>query len=172
MEEINVIGGARIGIVNATWPFARLAVSPVQLKLTCVLDCYEFLPKDVVSLRPYGALPFFYSGIRILHARRDYPSKIIFWCPSNPETLISEIRDAGFLPTAPAGSEIRWRGIPLRWSAIILFILNLERTVPSQCQIAAWFHEPCRPIHTRPATLRILGLLGDQTVARTSGNDS
>jgi hypothetical protein len=123
MEEINIRGGARIGIINATWPLARLVVSPARLTLTCVLDSYEFLPKDIVSFKPYGAIPFFCSGIRISHARQDYPSKMIFWCLGNPETRISEIRAAGFVPTAPASSEIRWRGIPLRWPAIIVFIL-------------------------------------------------
>ena len=95
----------------------------MRLRVTCVLDTYDFLPSDVVSLERYGALPLFYSGVRIAHARPDYPSKIIFWCPGNPEVLISGIREAGFLPTAPASSAIQRRGIPLRWSAIILFIL-------------------------------------------------
>jgi hypothetical protein len=123
MGEISVRGGARIGIVNATRPFAKPVVSPMGLRLTCVLDTYDFLPKDVVSLKPYAGLPLFYSGIRITHARSDYSSKMILWCPGNPEKLIRSIRDTGFLPSAPASSEIRWRGIPLRWSPIVLFIL-------------------------------------------------
>lgn len=123
MREIAVTGGARIGIVNAAWPFAKLFASLARLKLTCLLDTYEFEPCDVVSLERYGSIPLFSIGIRLLHARPDYPSKIIFWCIGNPEELISRIREIGFLPTAPASSQIRWRGIPFRWGAILFFIL-------------------------------------------------
>jgi hypothetical protein len=58
-----------------------------------------------------------------VHARADYPSKIIFWCFGNPEELINRIREAGFLPSAPASSEIRWRGIPFRWASVLFFIV-------------------------------------------------
>jgi hypothetical protein len=123
MGEITVTGGARIGIVNATWPLAKLSASPVLLRLICLMDTYDFESRDVVSLERYGSIPFFRNGVRILHGRADYPSKIIFWCFGNPEELIIRIREAGFLPTAPASSEIRWRGIPFRWAAILFFIV-------------------------------------------------
>jgi hypothetical protein len=87
-----------------------------------VIDTYDFLPSDVVSLERYGPIPFFSSGVRITHARSDYPSKIIFWY-GNPETLIEQIRGVGFSPTAPTSCETKWRGFPVRWTALLLFIL-------------------------------------------------
>lgn len=123
MEEISITGGARIGWVNATWPLARLVASATRLRLISVLGTYDFLPRDVVSLERYGSIPFFASGVRIAHAHSDYPSKIIFWYLGNPETLIEQIRGVGFLPAAPPSSETKWRGIPVRWTAILLFIL-------------------------------------------------
>ena len=123
MEVIDVRGGARIGWVNATWPLAKLVASATQLRLTSVIDSYDFLPSDVVSLERYGSIPFFSSGVRIAHARSDYPSKIIFWYLGNPETLIEQIRRVGFSPTAPASSETKWRGLPVRWTALLVFIL-------------------------------------------------
>jgi hypothetical protein len=121
--EITITGGARIGIVNATWPFAKLSASPIRLRLACLLDSYDFEPRDVVALERYGAIPLFYNGIRVLHARPDYPSKIIFWCFGNPDELINRIRETGFMPTAPASSQVRWRGIPFRWVAVLTFIV-------------------------------------------------
>ena len=172
MGEISIRGGARIGIVNATWPFAKLLVSPMRLSLTCVLDTYDFLPSNVVSLERYGALPLFYSGVRIAHARPDYPSKIIFWCPGNPEVLISGIREAGFLPTAPASSVIQRRGIPLRWSAIILFILIWNGLFLLNDKLQHGSTNRAGPFMLAPLLFAFLVCWGGQKVARTSANDS
>jgi len=119
----SVTGGARIGWVNATWPLARLVVSSALLRLSAIQGTYDFLPSQVVSLERYGRIPLFSSGIRIVHARLDYPHKIIFWYLGNSERLIEKIHQAGFLPTAPAAAEVKWRGIPVRWTAILVFIL-------------------------------------------------
>lgn len=89
-----------------------------------MLDSYDFESRDVVALERYGSIPLFYNGIRAVHARPDYPSKIIFWCFGSPDELINRIREAGFLPTAAAGSEIRWRGIPFRWASIFILVWN------------------------------------------------
>ena len=124
MEAVfSTTGGARIGLVNATWPFARLAVSPSLLRLSSLLGVYDFSPSEVVSLQPYGSIPLFSRGIRITHARAEYPAKIIFWYLGNPESVLRRISDAGFLPSAPASAEIRWRGMPIRWTALVLFVL-------------------------------------------------
>src|SRR5437764_14118003 len=41
-------GGARIGLMNATWPFAQLKVTPAQLVLRVVfLGTYIFKPEQV-----------------------------------------------------------------------------------------------------------------------------
>lgn len=123
MREIRVTGGARIGIVNATWPLAKLVASRTGLRLASVIDTYEFRPSDVVSLERYGSIPLFYNGIRIAHSRADYPAKVIFWCFGNPNDLIAKIRETGFLPSAPASSQIQSRGIAFRWAFVLFFIL-------------------------------------------------
>lgn len=78
----------------------------------------------MVSLEavPLFTPPFFSSGVRIVHSRSDYPTKIMFLC-FNPESLIKRILRAGFAPTAPPAARVRWRGVPIRWSALIVLIL-------------------------------------------------
>src|SRR5260370_17192689 len=122
MELISVRGGARIGWANATWPLAKLVAVGGEIGVISVRDTWDFTASDVVFLERYGPIFPFASGVRIVHARSDYPSKIIFW-HSNPETLIEQIRGVGFSPTAPASSETKWRGFPVRWTALLLFIL-------------------------------------------------
>jgi hypothetical protein len=121
--EMSTIGGARIGWVNATWPLAKLTASAARLRISGVIGTYEFRSSEVVSLERFGSIPLFSSGVRIIHSRPDYPYKIVFWCLGSPEVLIEEIRQAGFFPTAPASSEAKWHGIPLRWSAILFLLV-------------------------------------------------
>ncbi|MGA2134245.1 MAG: hypothetical protein ABSH50_18275 [Bryobacteraceae bacterium] len=52
MNEVRVMGGARLGWLNATHPFARLVVSAARLRLHGLLGSYEFMPGEIVALEP------------------------------------------------------------------------------------------------------------------------
>lgn len=120
-QDFAVIGGSQIGWVNASWPFAKLAVSKEKLTLSC-LGTYTFQPDQIAALEPHGAIPFFGRGVRIVHVRADYPAKMIFWCPGSPEKLIARIRGAGFSPTGTVAAMPPRNGIPVRWTAILVII--------------------------------------------------
>jgi hypothetical protein len=122
LKMISATGGARIGWANATWPFAKLVASACGLRLSGLLGTYDFQPGDVISLERYGSIPLFSSGIRIVHVRPDYPSKIVFWC-RGPNALIEQIRNIGFSPSAPRIPESLRRGFPVRWTFILFFLL-------------------------------------------------
>jgi hypothetical protein len=88
-----------------------------------------------------------------VHARRDYPKKIIFWYLGKPEELIDNIRQAGFLPGAPASSEVQWQGIPLRWTAILFIFLTWN----GMFYVGDFFS---RHFRTSPGLIALLPLIG------------
>jgi hypothetical protein len=116
-------GGARIGWMNATWPFARLTASAHQLSLSGLLiGTYAFSSTEVADLKPYGSLPLFGRGVQIIHTRDDYPAKMIFWCLA-PERLIRNIQALGFRPQAPMAAVPKKDGIPFRWSVLVAMLV-------------------------------------------------
>jgi len=125
MQKLTVTGGARIGWVNASWPLAKLSVSKDNLSITALmLGAYSFAPTEVVALEAYQPLPIIGRGIRVVHSRSDYPETIIFWCLSNPTTLLHDIEAAGFIArTSPTGQpQRRGRGFPVRWVAVVAIV--------------------------------------------------
>lgn len=91
-------GGARIGIRNFTWPFARLTLSDdcVVLKVM-FLGTYSFSPDQVIQVDSFGSIPFIGKGVRIHHRHTGYPEKIVFRrLTANPIDLVEMIRSRGF----------------------------------------------------------------------------
>jgi len=120
--DVRAVGGSQIGWVSASWPFAKLVVSKHHLTLSC-LGTYVFEPQQIAALEPHGFIPFFARGVRIIHSRADYPTKMIFWCLGRPERLISRIQDVGFLPKGSLAAMPPREGVPFRWGALITAIL-------------------------------------------------
>lgn len=121
--EIKLMGGARVGWINASWPFASLNVTPSKIALNSLLGKYEFRPEDVTSFEATGTLPLIGRGIKINHNNTDYPEKMIFWTTKKPENLIDDIRTLGFSPRGTQSAAMRDRGFPIRWQAIIIFVV-------------------------------------------------
>lgn len=86
-------GGARLGIFNATWPFATLALDPKHLRLTVLGTIYEFPKDEVQALEYYRG--WFSTGVRIIRGTAANPSHIVFWSFRAREVL-SAAETAGF----------------------------------------------------------------------------
>lgn len=98
MNELKLTGGARIGMANATWPFATLKVSNDKLELNAtIVGNLVFQPSNIESIEPYTQIPIIGQGIRINHNVDTYKEKVIFWTFKNPETVINQIKQTGFL---------------------------------------------------------------------------
>ena len=131
--QLKFKGGARIGWVNATWPFASLYVTSKKIILKTIMGRYEFNPDQIASLEKYSTIPFFSNGIRINHTVAKYSPKIVFWCFDDPQRIIDQISEIGFLPSTQIIDIPKRQGIPVRWQAIVfglvlwnfLFIMDM-----------------------------------------------
>lgn len=96
MTEVKFTGGARIGMANATWPFASLKVTKDRLDLNAtIVGNLVFRPADIISIEPYsGGMS---SGLKINHRVPKYKDKVIFWTFKNPNEIIRQIQQTGFL---------------------------------------------------------------------------
>jgi hypothetical protein len=93
MSTKSFIGGARIGEMKATIPFARLLISNGKLALHCFRK-FDLTPKEVIC-EPVGRIPLLSSGIQFHHIRAEYPWPIIFWCIRR-NLILECLRKAGF----------------------------------------------------------------------------
>lgn len=127
-SQIKVIGGARIGSANATWPFVTLTVTKNRLDLNATLiGNYSFAPDDILSIVPCSEL--FGGGLRINHKVSSYKQNVIFWT-SNAQQLLKQIQDLGFLDYDPnhVDPEIKKQisirqkqgGLAFKWPFLIL----------------------------------------------------
>lgn len=113
-------GGARIGWVNATWPFAQLSATDGKLTISAtLLGTYDFTPDQVTAIERYTLIPLLGWGIRIRHRRSEYPERIIFWCLGSPGNILHGISSAGFLAIGSTENTIRPQGIAIRWPVAI-----------------------------------------------------
>jgi hypothetical protein len=70
-------GGAAVGLLNVTWPFARLSGGPDALRLSCFRKDYVF---DRSNIRSLGKIRGLFSvGLLIEHTVPTYPKTVIFW---------------------------------------------------------------------------------------------
>lgn len=97
MDKVSLTGGARIGMANATWPFATLDVTKDRLELNAsIIGNIVFRPEDVVSIEPYYQMPIIGQGIKINHRIPKYNEKVVFWTFKNPNEVIRQIKQTGF----------------------------------------------------------------------------
>lgn len=149
MNELKETGGARIGMANATWPFATLAVNKDRLELNAtIVGRFVFRPADIISIEPVTMMPVFGKGIRIHHRISNYNPKIIFWTFGNPAELIERIQQTGFLDRNATRSytldeEILLAqstgGFPVKTSAAILIVIIWNALL--MIDFARLFHE-------------------------------
>jgi hypothetical protein len=120
-------GGGRVGLMNASWPFAGLEVDAHRMRFSGVLlGDHQLSPDDVVALEPWGLLPVFGWGVKIVHRRRDIPETLIFAHFLPPSHVIDGILSTGFRPAGRAQAPVTPRAndrLPFRASVLIAVVV-------------------------------------------------
>lgn len=83
---------------NASWPFARLLVSPERLEITVGVwrFCrkFEFSRSEIRALRRKRGMST--TGVRVEHAKSGYPPYILFWT-FNFASLRRQLEERGYI---------------------------------------------------------------------------
>jgi hypothetical protein len=98
MNEFQLTGGARIGMANATFPFATLKVNKDRLELNAsIVGNLTFQAADVISIESYIMFPLIAQGVKINHKVANYKERVIFWTLKDPDAVVRQIQETGFL---------------------------------------------------------------------------
>jgi len=147
-EAVVFRGGARVGWVQATWPFGRLSISSGRFTISLAfVGQYTFAPPEVSRLERCGVAS---NGVRIVHTRSDYPDTIIFWCGARAQRVLDAATRAGFRQDVPSASPRR--GMPFRWVAITQVVVAWN--------VLALLDRGLHPLTPRPPGLLTLAALG------------
>jgi hypothetical protein len=104
MTEYVEKGGLRWGptsiglVVNASWPFATIRISPervqLRVKFLKILDLTFDLKKgDLTATR--ATRGFFSKGVQFEHRKADYPPLLVFWSFAQ-EAILEELQSRGY----------------------------------------------------------------------------
>jgi len=102
-------GGARIGLFNATWPFARFTIDSNKIELKVLSKKYLFPRNEIAGLRKYEGI--ISLGLLIEHQKNEYPHHIVFWT-FNFENLKKSTEILGYRVGDPKRTDAWWRGGP------------------------------------------------------------
>lgn len=108
------IGGARLGWLYASWPFARLNITAERLEIASILATHSFSPEEVVSVDSFTLFPLLGWGVRVEHTRADVPDLVVFWSVSRPTTVANAISASGFEPTGDPTAKRPAPDFPVR----------------------------------------------------------
>ena len=70
-------GGARLGMFNASWPFATLSATPDALHLSSLGRDYASPKSSIRRLSSHQGV--FSTGLRITHTDSSFPELVVFW---------------------------------------------------------------------------------------------
>ena len=76
-EVFTMIGGLRVDLFNASWPFAKLTVTEEVILLQVFSKKYEIEKSAIDILKKHKGV--FSTGLKIEHHKSEIPAQPIFW---------------------------------------------------------------------------------------------
>lgn len=116
-------GGALIGWISASWPFATLTAEKGVLTLRCFFT-FQLSSAQIVRLEAVNILPVIASGIRIVHNDPVAPQRMVFWCLGQRDRKMAAIAaelgrgDGHSIEVARASPKLS------RWAAIGALVIG------------------------------------------------
>jgi hypothetical protein len=86
-------GGARIGMFNASWPFARLTLTKDSVLLKVFATEYRLKREEICRFEFFRG--WFSSGVMLVHTNSTLDSHVVFWSLS-PQEVLSASQELGF----------------------------------------------------------------------------
>ncbi|OAV45358.1 hypothetical protein [Lewinella sp. 4G2] len=95
MKDLSYTGGARVGMMNASFPLAKLFVEDGALNLNVLLlGKHRFLQSQITALQHVTNAVGLGKGIKIEHTHPTYSNELIFWTLSDPDKILDEIANS------------------------------------------------------------------------------
>lgn len=133
MDELNLTGGAKIGMWSSSYPFATLKVNKNHLELnTSLVGNLIFQPSDIITLEASSGFSFIGGGMKIIHRVPAYKKKVVFRTLKDPKEVIKQIQKTGFLDGASSHQKENYQaivdkqtkgGFPVKTGVVIGFII-------------------------------------------------
>lgn len=86
-------GGARLSLLNATWPFATLQLDSDSLSLKVFSRHYVLKKEEVRRLEYFRG--WFSVGVKIVHSSPKLDSHAVFWS-FEPKRVLAEAARLGY----------------------------------------------------------------------------
>ncbi len=97
MDTYTLRGGAHIGALFGTWPFARITVNPGHVMVRLLFRTVSFTPQQVTRIESLG------DGIGIFFRGPHWEESVRFQTFSQREGLLAALERAGFTVIRSAG---------------------------------------------------------------------
>lgn len=86
-------GGARIGIWNVSWPFAKMTITDEGITLNVFARAYSLSKERISKVERFRGL--FSNGVRIVHDSAETDAHVVFWSFAT-DRVLTDARDHGF----------------------------------------------------------------------------
>lgn len=123
-KEFIRLGNCTIGSMSIAFPFARLKMNDERIEIKTIVGTYELESFQTCQILPVRFLGM--NGIKILHRKISYPTKIIFYYLGSRDKFWNQMGLSAFpLRRSELSVVVRSKAMALRSSFLAVSTLSL-----------------------------------------------